>query len=114
LMCLGCHDGQTALDSFGGVTGSTVMTGSEVIGTDLTDDHPVGVDYGTSTRLAPVGSIWGSHPGIPVGFGGLPLYGTDNKIECTTCHTPHSNTNGDFLRISNDGSAMCIACHWQH
>ena len=111
LACLGCHDGQTALDSVGGQAGSTVMTGDGVIGTDLTDDHPVGVEYGTSTRYAAVGTIWGSHPGIPVGFSGLPLYGADNTIECTTCHTPHSNANDNFLRLSNAGSALCIACH---
>ena len=111
LMCLGCHDGQTAIDSFGGQTGTTTITGDENIGRDLTDDHPVGIPYGTSTRYAAVGTMWGTHPGIPIGHGGLPLYGTDNTIECTTCHTPHSNTNGNFLRVNNTGSALCIACH---
>ena len=33
----------TAIDSFGGATGSEVIDGSESLGTDLTDDHPVGV-----------------------------------------------------------------------
>lgn len=111
LTCLGCHDGQTALDSVGGQTGSTVMTGDGVIGTDLTDDHPVGVEYGNSTRMGAVGVIWGSQPAVVVGFGGLPLFGAGNTLQCATCHTPHSNTNNNFLRVSNAGSALCMACH---
>ena len=114
LVCLGCHDGQTALDSFGGVTGTTVMTGTEVIGTDLMDDHAVGVEYGTSTRRAAVGTIWGGQPAVVVGFGGLPLFGTDNKIECATCHTPHDVGTGNFLRVNNAASGLCVACHTAH
>ena len=117
LMCLGCHDGQCAVDSFGANPTSTeFIDGSELIGTDLTDDHPVGVAYpaAASTRFAAIGTIWGSHAGIPVGFSGMPLYGAENTIECTTCHTPHSNTNEGFLRVSNAASALCIACHISH
>ncbi len=108
LMCLGCHDGQTAIDSIGGQPGQTVMTGDSVIGRDLTDDHPVGVEYTDGHgRRAPIGTMWGTQPGVD---GKLPLYG-ENRIECTTCHTPHDNSNNNFLRISNAGSAMCLTCH---
>lgn len=31
-------------------------------------------------------------------------------IECSSCHDPHS-PNQQFLRISNDGSALCLTCH---
>jgi predicted CXXCH cytochrome family protein len=31
-------------------------------------------------------------------------------VECASCHDPHS-TNQTFLRISNAGSAVCLACH---
>ena len=116
LACLGCHDGQTALDSFSGQIGSTVMTGHNVVGSDLTDDHPVGVEYGTSTRRAPVGTIWGGQPAVVVGFGGLPLFGPDNAVECSTCHTPHDNVPGrePFLRVSSDESLICVSCHTAH
>ena len=63
LYCLGCHDGQTAIDSFGGETGTTFIQSIDPglnIGRDLTNDHPVGVAYGDSSRRAPVGTIWGS------------------------------------------------------
>lgn len=31
-------------------------------------------------------------------------------IECSSCHDPHS-PNQLFLRVSNDGSALCLTCH---
>jgi predicted CXXCH cytochrome family protein len=31
-------------------------------------------------------------------------------VECASCHDPHT-TNATFLRISNAGSAVCLACH---
>lgn len=32
-------------------------------------------------------------------------------VECATCHDPHSSANATFLRMSNDNSAVCLACH---
>lgn len=127
LVCLGCHDGQTALDAFAHHPGGprvgapgNVMTGDAVIGVDLTDDHPVGVEYPGGSRFAPIGSIWGTHPGIAGTYGNIPLYddlGVD-QIECASCHTPHDNDNGDFLRIKNNDnaqpSALCVTCHITH
>ena len=34
-------------------------------------------------------------------------------VECASCHDPHSAVNGIFLRITNDGSAVCLSCHNQ-
>lgn len=31
-------------------------------------------------------------------------------IECSSCHDPHS-PNAQFLRVRNDGSALCLTCH---
>lgn len=31
-------------------------------------------------------------------------------IECSSCHDPHSN-NTSFLRLSNEGSRLCLTCH---
>ncbi len=112
LLCLSCHDGQTALESFnGGGSGSTHMVGSANLGTDLTNDHPIGVEYpvGSSRWGAVTQTSWG-HAAVG---GSLPLWGAgDVYIECTTCHTPHSpGTSGNFLRMENDASAMCLTCH---
>jgi predicted CXXCH cytochrome family protein len=32
-------------------------------------------------------------------------------VECASCHDPHTAANPTFLRISNAGSAVCLACH---
>lgn len=32
-------------------------------------------------------------------------------VECASCHDPHTNQNPTFLRVSNAGSAVCLACH---
>ena len=98
LMYLGCHDGQTAIDSFGGVSGTTVMVGSAVVGRDLSDDHPVGVVY-------PSGNA--SYRSVGIVEAQLRLY--DDRIECGSCHDVHNDTRGRFLRVS--GSQLCLICH---
>ena len=114
LTCLGCHDGQTTRDDYyGGHNAAGALTGRAAIGTVLTDDHPVGVEYPTSTRFAAEGTIWGSHPGIEVAPGkSIPLFenGGVHTVECASCHSPHTE-NDDFLRFSNNGSALCYGCH---
>lgn len=48
----------------------------------------------------------------------LPLYIRGDRvgindapfIECSSCHDPHSNTT-NFLRVSNEGSRLCLTCH---
>lgn len=32
-------------------------------------------------------------------------------VECASCHDPHNSTTNTFLRVSNDASAVCLACH---
>jgi hypothetical protein len=44
-LCLSCHDGTVALDSFGGNTGTTFISGAANVTTDLSDDHPIAIPY---------------------------------------------------------------------
>ena len=46
ILCMSCHDGTVALDAFGGNSGTPGNTigPAGLLGTDLTDDHPVGAD----------------------------------------------------------------------
>ena len=136
LMCLGCHDGVTALDSYAGVVGTVKMTGDAAIGPDLEDDHPIGVDYSTASTnsFSPVvwtistrTGLWGaaakSKAASGLGIGKdisltLELTSAEKasgsgpaRIGCGTCHTAHSNEYGYFLRANNKGSAICITCH---
>ena len=86
IMCLSCHDGVTNLDAFGGTTGTagndidTVFASTTaLVGTDLQDDHPVSVVYGTAGtgdgvnyKASPDGDLTGQ------------LEST--RVECGTCH----------------------------
>lgn len=102
--CLSCHDGTVALDSFGGASGTHFMTGSERLGTDLSNDHPVSIDY--LRGPAPAGD-----PDLndPATLADVRLF--SSKVECASCHNAHNNVNSNFLRVNNSGSALCLRCH---
>lgn len=105
-ICLGCHDGVTNLDAFGGSTGTagndidTKFSGTDSnIGTDLRDDHPVMVTYTSGNGFKDVASLTT-----------VKLF--SSKVECASCHDPHDQaTNGYFLRSANNTSQMCLTCH---
>ena len=104
-LCLSCHDGATALDSYGGATGSVLMTGSSVLGADLRDDHPIGVQY-------PADGTSGYHNASTLTDEKLVDWGSKtNRVECTSCHEPHSDDYVKFLRKDNAASALCLECH---
>ena len=109
LLCMSCHDGSVAVDSFlhPSQAGSHLMDGSGKFGNDLSSSHPVSFSYTQSIangaqNLAPV---------IDHKIGGkLPLFGPDDTVECGTCHDSHLPEKG-ALRMSNDRSALCFSCH---
>ena len=108
-LCLSCHDGTVAVDSFGNANGSTMISSASQIGPDLSADHPISFAY-TPTLAANDGKLV-----IPVSSskvdaaGLLPLFNT--LLECGTCHDAHENVNQHFLRVANTGSALCLKCH---
>ena len=128
-MCLSCHDGAVSLDSYGGRAGTAgaVMDGRAAVGEDdLSNDHPIGIGY---PGLSADGKTWTAaggyfDPTVPTfarpadsstytGGSAMKLEPLPNGkygITCNTCHTPHSN-KFQYLRMSNDGSAMCLKCH---
>ena len=116
LTCLSCHDGTVAV----GVNGTGPLIGAIDddldIGTDLTNDHPVGVAYSTSTS----GTRWvvptpNSRTTSLQNLGDMLIYldeaGTDYRVECASCHAVHGAGFDDFLRADNEGSAVCLSCH---
>ncbi len=111
-LCLSCHDGTIALESFGGATGSTFMTGDALLGTDLRNDHPVSFTF--DAALATIdGGLYDPTSALS-GLGGTidvdMLRG--GKVQCVSCHEPHNKYGHDkFLRKSNAGSALCLTCH---
>lgn len=166
LACLSCHDGTQAMDNIinapgsggydatgGGAVGLSytwntgagvtvdadgkLTSGVAMLGTDLSNDHPVGMRYcgataavpsGTTTNctesgwVAPykVGSTWfidtttsttvRNKADMTLYIGG-PVTTEGQQVECATCHDVHNPDNGTFLRISNANSAVCTACH---
>jgi predicted CXXCH cytochrome family protein len=121
LLCLSCHDGTVAVDSFGDTPTSTytlASTDSGYVGQDLSDDHPIGFTYDTALRNADLGlhdpattdaAITLKPGNIDVAL----LFGaTNDQMECASCHDPHdAATVTSFLRKENSSSALCLTCH---
>lgn len=112
-LCLSCHDGTVALDSFGGMSGSTFISGAANLGTDLSDDHPVSVEWRHQTvETSPFCA--NCHFGSPrkIVFFGSGVTG-DIWIECATCHDVHNGSpaNVKLLRRTMVGSDLCLTCH---
>jgi predicted CXXCH cytochrome family protein len=118
-LCMSCHDGTVALDSFGGMTGNNFIPGSANIGTDLSNDHPIGsvavYPTGTSTSYNPqnashqVVSTWGT---LRLRSWVNPGGATEYVVGCRTCHDPHNRGNfGHMMQFSNQASRLCLTCH---
>ena len=142
LTCLSCHDGSIAINTItkngvdttiGNVTNNTAYVNSSgyivsvansayqaLIGTDLTNDHPVGVVYnsgaqyaGLTNSLTNQGSYY-----TPTGTNWRIYGGGDNsgKVECGSCHDPHTENNSGHSGETNKflrGSVanICQDCH---
>ena len=121
-LCLSCHDGTVAVDSFGGGNGTNQMTGG-VLGTDLSNDHPLGEN-----------AVWPTpnpaylvDPALRAAAGIMPLRNlADGRaaVGCTSCHEPHNRKNTvHMLWVNNQGagttvdgravsgSLLCMNCH---
>ena len=109
-LCLSCHDGTVALDSFGGVTGGTFINDSAKIETNLTDDHPISIRWQHQNDMSN-GVCLNCHSIHPPAFvSELPFF--DGYVECATCHDVHNGTQyGKLLRMSRQGSQLCLHCH---
>lgn len=120
-LCLSCHDGTVAVDSFGGKTGTTMISAANNTGTALNNDHPIGFTYNTALASAD-GSLYDpSTRTVTIGSGAQTKTGTiaatmlyAGKLECSSCHDVHNTFTagtGNLLKMSDSGSAMCLACH---
>ena len=123
-------------NGFGGGAGvstdgfmSTAASNSLMLGTNLSNDHPIGMNYcadstdtGVGTCEADFVAISGTASRRYIETGGVgftktdfPLYSNGTittKVECATCHDPHTES-AQFLRMAggNTGSQICLACH---
>ena len=113
-LCMSCHDGTVAIDSaIGGTTTfiGSIDTGSGLIGTDLSNDHPIGFNYDAAQALDDelfASDVANSYAGATIGDF---LFGANKIMTCATCHDVHDDTNGSFLLVGNGASALCLSCH---
>lgn len=109
-LCLSCHDGTVGVDNFAPINGATMMVGAGLVGTDLSNDHPVSFTYDDALATADGGLY---PPTTTAALGGFittkMLF--SNKMECASCHDVHDDTNGKFLIMSNTDSELCLTCH---
>ena len=113
ILCLSCHDGTIALGNVisepapipmvGGIT--TMPPGPSVIGTDLSDDHPISFFYSSSLASKSNDLVQPTELTGTVKLDGL------GRMQCTSCHDAHNDKNGNFLTVQNRGGALCTTCH---
>ncbi|MFC2116806.1 cytochrome c3 family protein [Bacteroidota bacterium] len=100
ILCLSCHDGTIAPGS----ANSAIPPGSSsILGTDLSDDHPISFIYDAS--LAAQDGQLKYTPLFPASVD------ANSKVQCSSCHDPHSDTYSNFLVASNEYSDLCFKCH---
>jgi len=128
--CLACHN--PAAPGFAATATDFTLF---AIGTDLRNDHPVGVNFpatsgpgtdwkspsGSVTRGTVVTKFFDEDSNSRMDKGDIRLYGSgsDSRVECASCHDPHgvpsagagSKFNPTFLRKTNAGSVVCLTCH---
>jgi predicted CXXCH cytochrome family protein len=114
-LCLTCHDGTIALDSYGGGSGTGGTMASLYpaanVGTDLSDDHPISLTYvGTAGGLVDEGTASGLAGGGTIAQD--LLFGLTNTVECGSCHDVHNAyTQANLLVKANTNSDLCQTCH---
>lgn len=123
-LCLGCHDGSVAVDTFDDVTGGS--PGSNIIdynpaaqipgaiaGTSLHGTHPLSIVYDS------VADPYLNDPAVTaMGGGGYVINDVldAGKVQCASCHDVHdqdSVAGTNLLRVSNTApaSGLCLTCH---
>jgi len=121
-LCMSCHDGTVAVHTLynepnelggaaititagGNVDSNGFITGTPLLGTDLSDDHPINFTYDTALATADGGL---NDPATTPAVAALLFAGT---VQCASCHDPHDNTFAPFLVVDNTSSALCTTCH---
>jgi cytochrome c553 len=111
-MCLSCHDGTVTLGNLyngpnGGAASTASVTGNALFGTDLSNDHPINIDYDTALSGTD-GELY--DPATNAATAALLDSG---QVQCASWLDPHNVTAGEqpFLSMNNTNSALCATCH---
>lgn len=116
-LCLSCHDGTVAVDSYGGRTGVIFLGGSLAIGADqLVNDHPISFTY--DDGLASDDGELFPPSSTPSGLGSTIREDLlfNDRLECSSCHDVHNGASAEvvddsLLLITQVGSQLCLTCH---
>ena len=112
-LCLGCHDGVTAMDAFGGSAGDATnnkMTNAPgVVGTDLTNDHPIGVVYNTVQTDTDVTGEYVAVATVDSALG--TSLSTTGSVSCQTCHDVHEYDSANQPLLRTARADLCTTCH---
>lgn len=108
--CLQCHDGTKTLGSLWKVFSGTDLLPRQIkkqysLGTNLADDHPVSIVY--DRHLVRVKGNLADPANLPIE---VRIDGA-GKVQCSSCHDPHSDRFGKFLVMDNRLSQLCTSCH---
>lgn len=121
--CMSCHSSSSGFVGAGATAFETFN-----LGTDLSNDHPVGVtfpfnnvDYKEPAAIRGSVRFFDANANGHADSNEIRLYNTGDgfEVECASCHDPHGVPSGGpgspfvptFLRVSNAGSAVCLSCH---
>lgn len=124
------NDHPVGIQYGGGMTGNVAYTKGDIAAGALRDADFKGIKYanlngndvwwvdsGTSvgTRDKADMQLYTRSDAGSVSIGGVvtanALVGAQAFVECASCHDPHTDAAPTFLRVSNAGSAVCLACH---
>lgn len=124
-LCLSCHDGTVALGDLGSRRSRVPMQGATrippgrrgFIGTDLSGSHPVSIvmedhDHGLESEAADMRL----RPAQAVRNARGPRLDKQGKIQCTTCHDPHSDAYyreglTPHFWVGPTVTEVCLECH---
>ena len=111
------------MNSFGGVTGTTMVSTANNIGTNLKASQPIGFTYDTALATADGSLFDPAVKTVTIGSGTQTRTGTvvsmllyNGKLECDSCHDVHNTfTVGGpgtgLVKVDPTGSKVCFACH---
>lgn len=133
-LCLGCHDGTVAVDSFDNKAPG--LTGVNFIGTpggydggykvpgfldgtaqDMRGTHPISIAF-TPAKIGteyhdPAGANWAAGNSVASTL-------EDGKVQCATCHDVHAQETivgthllreGQTVAQNGQASGLCLTCH---
>ena len=126
-LCLSCHDGTVAVNSwyevqagtnFQPLPQGTLFMAEDHTVRDLSKQHPVNFTYPDSTTAANIGILPSANTSSIDGNGNVPLFA--GKMQCATCHDAHAGPSSGahlFFRTfpstpaQTTTGSFCVYCH---